>query len=356
LTSNDQIGNIFFFGFLSFFLFLGYLLFQPFLKLIILSVLITIILYPVYLRLLVKLRSKILASFIMTVLVFFFIIIPSITLVAFFVSQITIIYPKIMEAVSRYQNLEVFVKDTPVLSDIYILMKETLATLNIDVDISDAIRGFINEIVSFVIQQGKSIFVDLTLLVVGIVMMLITIFFLFKDGKALYYRIYSTIPLPDKEKKFLIMKSYRAIQGVVLGSVLTAIAQGVLSFIGYFFLGLEMSYFWAFITFVAAFIPIGGASLVWIPVAVYTFFTKGFLTGFLFTLYGTFVISTIDNIIKPVVIGDKTSIHPMVLVFAILGGLNLFGFLGVFLAPIIIVMIDNLLLLFKEKYVRSQTV
>ncbi|HHG74621.1 MAG TPA: AI-2E family transporter, partial [Persephonella sp.] len=143
----------------------------------------------------------------------------------------------------------------------------------------------------------------------------------------------------------------RAIQGVVLGSVLTAVAQGILSFIGYFAIGLEMSYFWAFITFVAAFIPVGGASLVWVPVAIYTLLTKGFLTAFLFSLYGTFVISTIDNIIKPVVIGDKTNIHPMILVFAILGGLNFFGFVGIFLAPIIIVMIDNLLHLFREKYV-----
>ncbi|NPA16185.1 MAG: AI-2E family transporter, partial [Aquificae bacterium] len=242
-------------------------------------------------------------------------------------------------------------KEIPIVSKIYEIITGTLKSLNIQVDISDAIRGIINEIVSFVIQQGKGLFLDVTLLVAGIVIMIITIFFLFKDGDALYYRIYSIIPLSDKDKNFLLSKSYKAIQGVVLGSVLTAIAQGILSFIGYFAIGLEMSYFWAFITFMAAFIPVGGASLVWVPVAIYTLLTKGFLTAFLFAIYGTFVISTIDNIIKPVVIGDKTNIHPMVLVFAILGGLHLFGFIGVFLAPIILVMIDNMLQLFKEKYV-----
>ncbi len=287
----------------------------------------------------------------MTVLIFLFIIIPSITLIAFFVNQIITIYPTVIENISKYRSIETLIKELPVVSNIYTIIENSLKSLNVNVDISDAIRGIVNEIVSFVIQQGKSIFLDITLLVVGVVIMLVSIFFLFKDGIHLYNRIYSIIPLADKDKTFLLSKSYSAIQGVVLGSVLTAIAQGILSFIGYFAIGLEMSYFWAFLTFLAAFIPVGGASLIWVPVAIYTLFTQGFLTAFLFAVYGTLVISTIDNIIKPVIIGDKTNIHPMILVFAILGGLNLFGFIGIFLAPIIVVMIDNMLQLFKEKYV-----
>nr|WP_207145112.1 AI-2E family transporter [Persephonella atlantica] len=336
---------------MSFFLFLGYLLFEPFLKVIVLSVLITVIFYPLYAKIEKKIKSKILSSLLMTLLVFLFIIIPSITLIAFFVNQIISIYPVIIENISKYRDVEILIKELPVISKIYTIIESSLKSLNVNVDIGDAIRGLVNEFVSFVIQQGKGIFLDVTLLVVGIAIMLVTIFFLFKDGVHLYNRIYSIIPLSDKDKTFLISKSYNAIQGVVLGSVLTAIAQGILSFIGYFAIGLEMSYFWAFITFIAAFIPVGGASLIWVPVAVYTLFTKGFLTAFLFSIYGTLVISTIDNIIKPVVIGDKTNIHPMILVFAILGGLNIFGFIGIFLAPIIVVMIDNMLLLFREKYV-----
>ncbi len=289
----------------------------------------------------------------MTIIILIFIIIPSIVLIAFFVDQIITIYPKAIEFISKYKNIDEIVKEIPIISHAYRIVMDALKSLNINVDFSDALRNIINQFVSFIIEQGKGLFLNVTLLIIGIVMMIISIFFLFKDGDALYNRIYNIIPLPDKDKNFLISKSYRAIQGVVLGSVLTAIAQGILSFIGYFALGLEMSYFWAFITFLAAFIPIGGASLVWVPVAIYTLFSKGFITAFLFALYGTFVISTIDNIIKPVVIGDKTNIHPMILVFAILGGLKLFGFIGLFLAPIIVVMIDNMLLLFKEKYITN---
>lgn len=353
MIQNEQIGNIFFFGFLSFFLFLGYLLFEPFLKVIILSILVAIIFYPVYLMINSKLKSSIISAFLSTLLVFIFIIVPSIVLVAFLIDQIIKVYPLIIENLSKYRNFDVLLKETPLISHLYVFIINTMKSMNLNVDFTDALRNIINNIVSYVISQGKGLFINVTFLIMGILFMIVTIFFLFKDGHILYHRIYSIIPLPDKDKSFLVSKSYKAIQGVVLGSVLTAIAQGILSFIGYFAIGLEMSYFWAFITFIAAFIPIGGASLVWVPIAIYTLFTKGFLTGFIFSLYGTFVISTIDNIIKPIVIGDKTNIHPMVLFFAILGGLNLFGFIGIFLAPIIMVMIDNMLLLFKEKYVKA---
>ncbi|WP_457641039.1 AI-2E family transporter [Persephonella sp.] len=349
-SSYGQIGNIFFFLFLSFFLFLGYLLFAPFLKVIILSILITIIFYPVKKRIDKKIKKPVISSLISTAIVFTFIIVPSILLIAFFTNQVISLYPVIIEAVSKGHNLEYYINQIPIISSLHTIFLQSLEKLHIEIDLNTVLKNILSNIANFIIEQGKSLFINITFLIIGIGIMIITIFFLFKDGEKLYERVFKLIPLPDKDKNFLMSKTYTAIQGVVLGSVLTAITQGILSFIGYFAAGTEFSLFWAFVTFIAAFLPIGGASLVWIPIAIYLFLTKGFLTGFLFTLWGTFVISLVDNIIKPVVIGDKTNIHPVILFFAILGGLNLFGFIGIFLAPIILVLIDNMLHLYTERY------
>ncbi len=354
MSSNyGQIGNIFFFIFLSFFLFLGYLLFLPFLKVIILSILITIIFYPVKKRLDHKLKSTLLSSLLSTAIVFMFIIVPSIVLIAFFTNQVISLYPVIIEAISEGHTLEYYINQIPILSSIHKVFLQSLQTLHIEIDLNTVLKNILSNIANFLIDQGKSLFINITFLIIGIGIMLVTIFFLFKDGESLYERVLKLIPLPEKDKNFLLSKTYTAIQGVVLGSVLTAIAQGILSFIGYFTAGLEFSLFWAFITFIAAFLPIGGASLVWIPIAIYLFISKGLITGILFSLWGTFVISLVDNIIKPVVIGDKTNIHPIILFFAILGGLNLFGFIGIFLAPIVVVLIDNMLYLYAERFSSS---
>ncbi len=346
-----QIGNIFFFLSLSFFLFLSYFLFEPFLTVIVLSVFLAIIFHPAYIFLSKILKSKFLGAFLSTFIILLFIIIPSIFLVIFLSNELLSLYPVIVANVSKIKNIEAIINSIPLLQYFHQKFISFLESLNIHLDLDNILRNFLNKILSFFVTQTKSIFFNLTIFVFDIIMMIISIFFLFKDGEDLYKRVYELIPLTRKEKDFLILKTYRAIQGVVLGSVLTAVAQGILSFIGYFFVGLEFSLFWAFVTFLAAFIPIGGASLVWIPVAVYVFFTKGVLYGILFTLYGTLIISTVDNIIKPIVIGDKTNIHPVILAFAILGGLNLMGFLGVFLAPIILVLLDNLLVIYKNRYV-----
>lgn len=347
---SGQIGNIFFFLFLSFFLFLTYLLFEPFLKVLILSILISIIFFPLNLFFRKKLKSGFLAALISTVVVFLFIIVPSIFLVVFLSNEFLSLYPIIVKNLSKVENINTFIKNIPVLPYVHEKFISFLHGLNIDIKFDTVLKNILNNLLAFFINQSKSIFLNVTIFVFDLVMMIITLFFLFKDGERLYNRVYELIPLSNKDKSFLVSKTYKAIQGVVLGSVLTAIAQGILSFIGYFALGIKFSLFWAFVTFVAAFFPIGGASLVWVPIAIYSFFAIGIIPAFIFSLYGTFVISIVDNIIKPIVIGDKTNIHPIILVFAILGGLNIFGFLGVFLAPIIVVLVDNLLVLFKQKY------
>jgi predicted PurR-regulated permease PerM len=348
-----NISNIFFFFSLFFFLFLGFIIFLPFFKIIFLSFFIAIILYPVYEKLKDKLKSEIIASLITTLLVLFFIIIPSILIVVVFINELSKFYPLIIEKISKADSIESFILSFPLVSYINEKIITYLESVNINLDIQSFFKTSISYIVNVVISQGKNIFINFTFVVVSIIFMLITIFFLFKDGRKFYNWIYKLIPLEKKEKNYIVISSYNAIQGIVLGSFLTAVAQGILSFVGYFFAGVGFSLLWAIVTFFAAFLPIGGASLIWIPVAVYIFFTKGILAGILFSIYGTFIISTVDNIIKPIVIGERANIHPIVMIFAIFGGLNLFGFIGVFIAPIIVVIIYNLLNIYQQRYISS---
>ncbi|NPA52807.1 MAG: AI-2E family transporter [Aquificae bacterium] len=351
MSKSEVVENIFFFLLLSFSLFLGYLLFEPFLKVIIASIILAVVFFPVHSFFLRKIKRPIIASFISTFIVMFFVIFPSIFMIVFFTQKLIDIYPSVIDAVSKLEHLDESIKNIPIIDTAYQKIKQTIESYGIEIDIAQTLKAVSMFVLNFFIEKGKTFFINFTLLIIGILFMVLTLFFLFKDGTALYKKVYALIPLRDSEKNFLFAKSYRAIQGVVLGMVFTAIAQGIIAFIGYSIAGVQMSIFWAFLTFLFAFLPVGGAALVWIPIAIYVFFVKGIGWGIFLTLWGTFLVSTIDNIIKPIVIGDRTNIHPLVLAFAILGGLNLFGFLGLFLAPIILVLIDNMLNMFKTKYI-----
>jgi len=317
---------------------------------VLISTFIVIILYPIYIKLKGLLKSEIVSSLLLTLLILFLIIIPSILIIAVFVNQLVALYPILISKISKSDSIESFILSIPLLSTIFEKISSYMKDLNINLDIQEFLKTVISWVSNFILKEGKDIFINVSFVVFGVILMLFTIFFLFKDGEKLYHWIYKLIPMPEKEKNYIVNSSYKTIQGIVLGSVLTAVAQGILSFIGYYIAGVSFSLFWAIITFFAAFIPIGGASLVWVPVAIYLFFTKGFLVGIIFSIWGTFVISTVDNIIKPIVIGEKANIHPLIMIFAILGGLNMFGFIGIFIAPVIVVIIDNLLNIYYERY------
>ena len=286
----------------------------------------------------------------MTLIIIMFILIPGTVLIMFITDQMISLYPTLTKKISSIRDFNYYIEHIPFISDFYQKFLVSMENFNIKINFEETLKAIFNYIANFIISQGKSIFINFTLFIIGMIFVIITIFFLFRDGKRLYFFVYEVIPLSVKEKDILFTKFYNAINGVVLGIVLTAIVQGILAGIGYYFAGIDYAFFWGFMTFLASFFPIGGTALVWVPVAIYAFFGKGVFTGIFLSIWGIFVISMIDNIIKPIIIGDKTSIHPMILAFALLGGLNLFGFVGIFLAPIIVVFVENMLTLFKEKY------
>jgi len=340
----EKIGNIFFLlSFLSFLL-ISYFIFEPFLEVIVLSIIVVLIFYPLYQKINNKIKKDWLSSLIATFIVAFTFLVPISILILFLSKEIIELIPSIEQSLSNPQQLIQSILSIPIISQIYQKYG------SVEIDIYQIIKNVFGYLSGFLFEKGKVFATNITIFIIEIFLMIITVFFLFKDGDKLYKRIYSVIPLRPKEKDFLFYKSYVAIKGVILGSVAVAIAQATLGFIGYFVAGIKYSLFLGFLTFIAAFIPFGGASLVWIPVAFMVFFSNGILAGIIFFLYGTFVISLVDNIIRPVVVSSHVDIHPMILFFTILGGINFFGILGIFIAPVVIVLTDTFIDLFKERY------
>ncbi len=348
-SNYEKVGNIFFIISFLLFIFLGYVIFSPFIGLILVSVLLVIIFYPFHLKIKSKLKSEILASLISTFIILFFILLPLGVIVFFLTKEIIDLYPLVSNYISNPDLFVEKIKSIPYLYDIYIrIQNEILNKTNSN--IHETFINYLKSFVSVLFDFAKTFLTNVILLSIGVFVLILNIFFLFKDGERVYKLIYSIIPLPKEEKDFLFKNSYLAVQAVILGSVFVAIAQSIATLIGLVVAGVDYAILLSFITFLAAFIPFGGASLVWVPVAIYLFTTKSFIVGLLFFLYGTFVISTVDNIIRPIVVGSKIDIHPMILFFAILGGLKAFGFLGIFIAPVIVALIDAFIMLYKKRY------
>lgn len=167
-------------------------------------------------------------------------------------------------------------------------------------------------------------------------MALFTLFFFYRDGQKIMQQIRQglTVLIGDKVHGYMtaIGDTTRA---VVYGIVLTAVAQGFLAGIGYAFVGMESPIFLACITTLVALIPFG-TPFAWGSVAVWLL-TQGYTAeAFILAAWGTFVISWVDNIIRPLVISSATEIPFLAVMFGVLGGLAAFGMIGLFVGPVIL--------------------
>ncbi|MEZ0322928.1 MAG: AI-2E family transporter [Hydrogenothermaceae bacterium] len=345
----QKLGNVFFVISFLFFLFLSYKIFEPFLTLISSSIILVLIFYPVHRFLLKKIKKPVFTSLLSTLMIMAVIIMPIAIIVSFLTKEIIEFYPTVSGYISDPSKIVEKLKEYPFLYNIYLKLYDKFYN-NLDSQAYESIVKYIKGFSGFIFDKAKVFATNTLIFIVAIFIMAITIFFLFKDGEKLYRYVYSIIPLDEREKDFLFSTSYLAIQGVILGSVFVALAQSFLAFLGFVVIGVDYALLLAFLTFLAAFIPFGGASLVWVPVAIYILTSKSLVAGIIFFIYGTFVISLIDNIIRPIVVGSKVDIHPMILFFAIIGGINFFGFLGIFFAPVVIALLNTFIQLYKDRY------
>jgi predicted PurR-regulated permease PerM len=125
------------------------------------------------------------------------------------------------------------------------------------------------------------------------------------------------------------------IYATIYGGVLIAMIQGVLGGLSFWILGLPSPIFWGTAMGLLSFIPIGGTALIWAPAAIILVIGGAVLKGIVLVGIGVFVISMVDNLLRPFFISTRTNIHPLLLFFSVLGGVQAFGLIGLFAGPLI---------------------
>jgi predicted PurR-regulated permease PerM len=163
------------------------------------------------------------------------------------------------------------------------------------------------------------------------------LFFLLIDGKKCISFLFHAIPFTAQQIQLFESRVTQLTRAVAYGQVVTALIQSIVAVIGFWFFDIPSAYLWGLITLFCAFIPVIGASAVWIPAVMYLIIEQQFMGAIGLALYGTFIISLVDNIIRPFVISEQTKLHPAIIIMGVFGGLLLFGFIGIFAGPIILI-------------------
>ncbi len=180
--------------------------------------------------------------------------------------------------------------------------------------------------------------------------MMITLFFLLKDGPQLYQSLYELIPLTDAHKQKFFTRLDRTTMAVIQSLVVTAIVQGLLAGAAYWMLGVPSTLVLTALTALFSFLPLGGTALVWVPVTIYLFWIGPVWKGIVMLAWGAGVVSTIDQVIKPMLIGHGAQLPTLFLFFSILGGLAAYGFIGLLLGPILLAILITAIQIYREDY------
>ncbi len=191
------------------------------------------------------------------------------------------------------------------------------------------------QISHFLATQALNLGQNTIQFVVSFGVMLYLFFFLVRDGREISTLVRDAIPLGEHHKQQLVRKFTTVIRATVKGNVVVALVQGGLGGIALWVLGIQGALLWGVVMMFLSLLPAVGAALVWGPIAIYFIATGSLVKGFGLLAFGVIVIGTIDNVLRPVLVGKDTRLPDWVVLISTLGGMSLLGINGFVIGPLI---------------------
>ncbi|HEX8000335.1 MAG TPA: AI-2E family transporter [Pyrinomonadaceae bacterium] len=322
-------------------LYLCWLMLQPFVNVLAWAIVLVVIFYPVHRRLLARTGRPATSALLSSLLVIFVILAP-LALISFMLfNQLSGVAENLQANISslldpnspvtgpllrwigQYVNIEQF------RSQEFIL--ERLRGMS--GAIAGRTLGFVGGVVGVIVQVFFVIF---------------TMYYLFRDGERITQVLPDVLPLERAQSAVILERTRSVISASLYGVLVIAIIQGALGGIAFWALGLPSPVVWAVVMTFLSMIPMAGSFIVWVPAAIYLAATGHWAKALILAAWGALVIGTVDNFLRPKLVGEKTKLHELFIFFSVLGGLHVFGVVGIVLGPVVLAITLALLDVFRH--------
>jgi predicted PurR-regulated permease PerM len=181
-----------------------------------------------------------------------------------------------------------------------------------------------------------------------------TMYYFFRDGDRIYDAMLGMIPLEATQTRMIFNRTREVIHASVYGVIVIAGIQGTLGGLAFAVLGIPSPLVWGVIMFFLSMIPLVGSTVIWVPTAIYLAVNGNWGKALALTIWGSLVIGTIDNFLRPRLVGVRAGLHELMIFFSVLGGIRIWGALGLALGPVLVAITLALLDIFKRADVDSQ--
>ena len=333
-------------------LLLAFYITKPFLPAFFTGAIIAYLAYPLYKKV-SKHINKHIAAFVITVLIAFLFTVPVILVFGLISKEAYTTYRTLNQHNLGTNFLKIVCKDESSLSCGFMQsFVESLPERNLDYYLQITIK----KITGYIIENVSGVLSSIPFFFLNFFVMMFIIYHLLKDGEIIAQRLKILLPLRELHKQHVFKKFHDITYAVFYGNISVAILQGLAGGLGFFVLGISSPILWGFVMMLFALIPYFGTAIVWLPAALNLIF-RGYLQndnspiirGVILIVYGAFVVSSLDNVLKPKLIGMRARIHPVLVLLGILGGLNLFGFIGLILGPVMLALLMTFVDIYEEE-------
>lgn len=326
------------------------LLFWNYISAIILGLLIASAFFPLYTRLrnLMKGRNQP-ASLVMCLFITVILIVPVGGFVGTLSNEAYDLYRHSVTMVSISQLDQLIQGDSPWADRVR--RAASVTGISLDVEALNRLASSIGTTVGlFLSRQIGALASNLLNMVIHFFLMILVIFYVFRDGARLRHYISELLPFPAAQQELVVSKFREMGRAVIFGNGVSAIIQGFLAGFGFFFSGLGSPFLWGTIAAFMAFLPLVGASIVFLPATAVLFIQGNTGTAVFFLLYNVSYSALIEYILKPRLIGKGMKMNPLLVFIGVLGGLKLFGILGVVYGPLIMTIFLTLAEIYRLEY------
>jgi len=314
---------------------------KPIIFAIISGILLAYILYPFYNWILKKLKNEFLSALLVCALLLIVILILTVLIMGSLINQ----------AIGFYFTLQGMN-----LSEVLIKLIPSFLSNEISSTIAGSLNTFISKVLAYGISKSGDFILNLPIILLKLFVAIFIFFFSLKDGKKAIEYIKS-FDILEKENQEIFFNQFKNITySVLIGHIAVGVIQGFIAGIGYFIFRVPNALLLTFFTMLVAIIPFIGAWIGWIPVVIYLFVTGRPEAGIGLLIYGTLVVSLVDNILRTVIVSRKTRINLSIVVIGMIGGLFAFNILGLIIGPLVLAYVILIIEIYRKKNIKTKSI
>jgi predicted PurR-regulated permease PerM len=327
--------------------YLFFIIMVPFLVPLCWAAVLVVVFYPLQMRFATRIRNRSVLALLMCAIMVALILGPLAYLFVAVVNQAVGAVARINEAYESGQLNQLLALDFPLAQAVKAKLAEHYDVTQTNLD--QIVRDAIGKVSGVLLDQTTWLISNATKAVFYFGLMVFAMFYFFREGELIVPKVRRLLPLNPDQVETALVQLRDVIQATMYGGVAVALMQGLLGGVLFAIVGIPSPVFWGAVMAFLSLLPFVGAFIVYVPAGIVLMLTGSVVQGIIVIAVGIGIISQIDNFVRPLLISGRTSMHPLLLFFAILGGIALFGLLGLVVGPMVAACFVILLKIFEMR-------